>query len=70
MDVITATREIKKLGVETPIIAWSTHSEYKIGKSCREAGMVDYIEMDGYPYLMPRIMTTLRNYGVPMSDKY
>ena len=40
-----ATQAIRKLGVTTPIIAWSGHDKDYVVEACMKVGMDDYLEI-------------------------
>ena len=46
MDGLEATRQIRALGYDRPILAWSAHSRYTMWEACKEVGMDEYIELD------------------------
>ncbi len=59
MDGITATREIRKAGVTTPIIALSAHAFLSEIEKAKEAGMNDYISK---PLKAERLLEVFRKF--------
>jgi PAS domain S-box-containing protein len=56
MDGVTATREISRLGIKTPIIALTANVMHDDEVKCREAGCVGFLEK---PIKMERLIETL-----------
>jgi CheY-like chemotaxis protein len=59
MDGLTATREIRKTGNKTPIIAMTANAFREDAARCIEAGMNDHI---GKPLDTNRFIEILRQY--------
>lgn len=57
-----ATKEIRALGITTPIIAWSAHDKESTIEGCLEVGMNDYIEINVMDTLQV-VLETLRTLG-------
>ena len=59
MDGDQATKVIRRLGIKTPIIAWTAHSQWSFGKGCMNMGMNGFVEK-WYPRLIEDTMDALR----------
>lgn len=64
-----ATKEIRALGITTPIIAWSCHDKYSVFEGCIEVGMNDYAEI-GIDHFLKEIFNALERVGVKVSERF
>ena len=46
LNGLEATKQIRALSYQKPILAWSAHSRYTMWEACKEVGMDEYIELD------------------------